>query len=279
MVSASGTDRTLEDCGLEVVDLDTYPAFAMRSLHLRDPAMEKEGIRRLAHAFVENPDTILQELVESAIDLCGADSAGISLKVEGKDGATTYHWVATAGKYAHFLNAMLPPFPSACDLCIQRARPQLFRVTKPFFDMMEIEAETVTDDLLFPWQVDETHGTVWIMAHRREEAFDSNDCRVMKALADFAAMGVRQQRQQKILMEQASVAAAAAMANELAHSINNTLQSLTNIAYLVTECESAVDTRMLARDMSADLERLSALVKKLLALPINRSNNPLRLRD
>ncbi|MGC1297954.1 MAG: hypothetical protein WA869_23220 [Alloacidobacterium sp.] len=52
---------------------------------------------------------------------------------------------------------------------------------------------------------------------------------MMRMLADFAAMGVRQQRQQKMLVEHASAAAAADMANDLAHKINNPLQSLTNI--------------------------------------------------
>jgi signal transduction histidine kinase len=265
----TGAGRKLEDCGLEVVELDAYPAFAKRDLHPRDHASQTEGIRRLAHAFVENPDTILQKLVDAAIDLCGAESAGISLKVVGNDGAVSYHWVATAGKYGRFLNAMLPPFPSACDVCIQRGKPQLFRVTKPFFDLMQIEAETVTDGLLLPWRVDDTEGTVWIMAHGRDEAFDVNDCRVMQALADFAAMGVRQQRQQKILMEKTRAAAAASMANQLAHNINNPLQSLTNIVYLAAEGQSAAETQTLAREMSIELERLSALVKQLLSLPVS----------
>jgi nitrogen-specific signal transduction histidine kinase len=64
---------------------------------------------------------------------------------------------------------------------------------------------------------------------RPNKAFDQDDCRMMRMLADFAAMGVRQQRQQKMLVEHASAAAAADMANDLAHKINNPLQSLTNI--------------------------------------------------
>jgi nitrogen-specific signal transduction histidine kinase len=48
-------------------------------------------------------------------------------------------------------------------------------------------------------------------------------------------MAFRQQRQQKQLMEQAERAAAASMANDLAHQINNPLQSLTNILYLASE--------------------------------------------
>ena len=64
------------DTGLEVLDLASDPAFAKRRLHTRDVATQIEGMQRLARAFVDQPDTILQELVNAAVDLCGADSAG-----------------------------------------------------------------------------------------------------------------------------------------------------------------------------------------------------------
>jgi nitrogen-specific signal transduction histidine kinase len=90
---------------------------------------------------------------------------------------------------------------------------------------------------------------------------------MMQVLADFAATGVRQQRQQKILLEHAKAAAAAAMANELAHKINNPLQSLTNILYLAAEGQDGKDAAAVGRQALEHLTRLSALVEKLLALP------------
>jgi signal transduction histidine kinase len=254
--------------GLEVLDLQSDSSFAARRLHTRDVAMQMEGMQKLAQAFVETPDTILQVLVNAAVDMCGADSSGIS--IEGKDESDSifYHWVATAGKYERFLNATLPPDPSACGTCLKRGRPQLFRVSKPFFDLMGIEAEIVTDGILIPWQVEEMRGTIWILAHGRPEAFDSGDYRMMQSLANFAAMGVRQQSQQKLLMEQARAAAAAAMANDLAHKINNPLQSLANLAYLAGEGNGGGDAKALAQDLSENIQRLSTLVAELLAIPI-----------
>lgn len=55
------------------------------------------GLERLARAFVEKPETILQELVNAAVELCGADSAGISVERENRTDKHFYHWVATAG--------------------------------------------------------------------------------------------------------------------------------------------------------------------------------------
>lgn len=254
------------DTGLEVFDLQSDLSFAERRLHVRDVAMQIEGMHRLARAFVTNPDTILQELVNAAVDLCGADSAGISIEQKEKSDENFWHWVATAGSYSGFLNATLPRYPSACGICLERGQPQLFRVTQRFFDLMGVEAPTVTDGILLPWEAEGTRGTIWIMAHGRTEAFDRDDSRMMQVLANFAAMGVRQLGQRKLLMEQASAAAAAAMANDLAHKINNPLQSMTNIVYLAAEGESG-DARALAQELSEHVERLSVLVGKLLELP------------
>jgi hypothetical protein len=261
------TALTPADTGLEVIDIGDDPAFAARHIHVRDVATQMEGMQRIARAFVERPETILQELVNAAVELCGADSAGISIEREDRTDKDFYHWVATAGEYTGFMNAVLPRYPSACGVCLERGRPQLFRVGKRFFEIMGIEAPLVTDGILLPWQIEEIRGTIFIMAHGRDEAFDLDDCRMMKVLADFAAMGVRQQRQQKKLVEQERAAAAAAMANDLAHKINNPLQSLTNILYLAAEGREATDGRAVGQQASGDLEKLSSLVKKLLELP------------
>src|ERR1700735_1179133 len=226
---------TWTDTGLEVIDIRNDAAFAARRTHVRDVTTQMEGMRRIAHAFVEDPSTILQELVNAAVELCGADSAGISIEKEDRTDENFYHWVATAGQYTGFMDAILPRYPSACGVCLERGRPQIFRLGQQFFDLMGIEAPLVTDGILLPWEVDGTRGTIFIMAHERQEAFDLDDCRIMQVVGGFAAMGVRQLKQQKLLMEQASAAAAAAMANELAHQINNPLQSLTNVLYLAVQ--------------------------------------------
>jgi signal transduction histidine kinase len=262
-----------KDTGLEVIDILSDPQFALRKLHVRDVSVQMAGLQRLAHAFVENPETILQELVNAAVALCGADSAGISIEREDGTDKDFYHWVATAGAYSGFLNAILPRYPSACGVCLQRGRPQLFRVSQRFFEILGVEAPLVTDGILLPWQTEGTRGTIFVMAHGRDEAFDSGDTRMMQMLADFAAMGFRQQRQQKRLIEQERAAAAASMANELAHKINNPLQSITNVIYLAARSETNPELRALATDLGSDIKKLSALVQQLLALPLPTVRN------
>ena len=218
---------------------------------------------------MQSPDTILQELVNAAVDLCGADSAGISIETDEKSDANFYHWVATAGQYNGFLNAVLPRYPSACGICLERGKPQLFRVSQRFFDIMGIQAPLVTDGILLPWQVEETRGTIFIMAHGRTAAFDKDDGQLMRVLADFAAMAVRHRRQQQALLEQAKAMGAAAMANKLAHRINNPLQSLINVAYIAAEGQSDHNAKTLGQALSGDLRRLSAVVMESLALRVD----------
>lgn len=257
----------LEAVGLEVTDLKDEAAYVHRRLRSRNNSTQMEGLHRLVLAFVENPDTILTELVHAAVRLCGADSAGISIEREDKTEDNYYHWIATAGEYTSFLDASLPRYPSACSVCLERGTPQLFRVDKRFFNILGVEAPLVKDGILLPWQVEEMRGTIFIISHRREEAFDSEDLHLMQVLANFAAMGVRQQRQQDKLMKQAAATAAMSMANDLAHQINNPLQSLTNVLFLAKQTDGVGDEKSLAIRLEDDFARLSSLAKRLLELP------------
>ena len=258
---------TLEESGLEVVDIVHDEAFRARKIHSRNSAVQLAGIRRIARAFVDDPEHILQDLVDSAIDLCGADSAAISLVREDGTDEQFYHWVASAGVYKGFLDAMLPKYPSACGLCLERNRPQRIRVTQRFFEILGVEARPVTDGLLLPWRVGRTAGTIFVMAHERSEAFDSEDLFVMEMLADFAAMGVRQIEQRKQLMTHATAAASANMAHELAHEINNPLQSMTNLLFLAMGRDIGDAGRTLAAALNEDVTRLNAVASRLLSLP------------
>jgi hypothetical protein len=258
----------LQDSGLEVVDIATDAEFRTRKRHVRDASAQMRALQRLGRAFVEEPEAILQALVRAAVDVCGADSSGISVEKEGRDDKDFYHWVATAGSYSGFLNAVLPRYPSACGVCLERGGPQLFRVSQRFFEILGVEAPLVTDGILLPWEVDGMRGTIFVMAHGRKEAFDYEDVNMMEMLADFAALGFRQMRQQHRLLEQERAAAAAAMANDLAHKINNPLQCITNVVYLAATGGSCSEVKTFANELQGDVARLSELVRELLALPL-----------
>ncbi len=255
------------DDGLEVTELGPNSSFEARPLRPRSLKHEMLGMRRLAKVFVERPEAILQELAALAVDLCGADSAGISMERPDEDETRFWQWVAVAGQYNGFLNAALPRYPSACGVTLERGRTQHLRVGSRFFELIGVDAPVVTDGLLLPWQTEQQRGTIFILAHGRREAFDSHDLHMMTLFADFAAMALEHQLYVAAGLKKARAAAAAAMANELAHEINNPLQSLTNLLFLMTEQQEREDLKKMGRQALTDLDRLSTLVGRLLALP------------
>jgi signal transduction histidine kinase len=258
--SASSATKT----EMQVVDLRSDDEFMTRQIRPRGLATEISGIRRLADVFAQRSERILQELVEVSIDMCGADSAGLTLEETLSNGETQFRWIAAAGKYADFLDAVLPRFYSRCGTCLDRGQPQLFRVPKPYLDLIGVEAAPVTDGILVPWQVDDTRGTIWVLAHGAYQRFDREDYRMLRSLSDFAAIAVRNQRQQAILLTKTAATAAAAMGNDLAHQINNPLQKLMQTVYLVGQGGAKVDT--FAQQAMDDLIKLSELVRQLLDL-------------
>jgi len=259
---------TASEHGLEVTDLATHPAFFERPLQFRNPVLQTSGMARLAEAFVDAPETILQELANSAIDLCGADSAGISVQHLDSAGGVCYKWVATAGVYEHWLDAILPGAPSACSQCLERGGPQLFRVAEPFFELLQVEASTVTDGLLLPWQAGETRGTIWIIAHGREEAFDRTDLDRMTMLASLAAMGVGARERLASQQRQVAAVASAALVDLLAMRIREPERKLAELVLIAENGKTAGNAQALARNLSQPLQALIAIVEKSLGKPL-----------
>ena len=251
------------DDGLVVRDLQSDAVFARRNLHPRDRAVQLEAVRRLSQARAGKPSVIPQELVNAAIDICGADSAGISLVNQDGEDAAFYRWIATAGEYARYLNAMLPRVPSACGICIERGRPQLFTVSQQFFKHLGVEAAEVTDGILLPWQAGEALGTIWILAHGRSQAFDQEDYRIMEVLASLAAAGVRQQQRHVAELVKAKAAGAALKATEVARRLKLPLQTAKAVADLVERSRTSVEAKLLAEELSSHIEEVSAIVKGL----------------
>jgi signal transduction histidine kinase len=254
---------TMTSTDMQVLDLISDVEFMSRRVRRRDPSVEVAAMKRLAHIFVQSRQQILQELVEVAVDICSADSAGISLEESTGDNETQFRWIATAGDYLPFLGAVLPRFHSPCGTCLQRDEPQLIRVPKAYLDTIGVDAPPVTDGILIPWRVDETRGTIWVVAHGEYQHFDREDYRLMQNLSEFAAIAVRHQDQQAELMNQATTAAVAAMANRLAHQINNPLQGVMQSMFLAGQ--GGIDADLFARQAMRDLTGLSQLVKELLS--------------
>ena len=135
---------------------------------------------------------------------------------------------------------------------------------KRFFDRYGIATEPITDGILIPWTNGSLRGTIWAVAYHSQEAFDFDDYELLRSLADFATTAIKHRCEEQALRRQATEAAAATTANELAHQINNPLQRLTNTIYLARQ--GGEEAGGYLKQACHDLSELSELVGKLLSV-------------
>lgn len=191
------TSANEREGGFEVQDLLESRQFTQRASKKRPAEREQAGLNRLMKRFTENHEVILQELVEVTVDSCGADAAGISLEEPDGMGGLHFRWVAAAGSFATYLNGTTPRNYSPCGSCLDRGRPQLFRVMNPYYEFLGVTAEPILDGMLIPWEGPGLRGTIWAVSHKSDSAFDVSDYTTLKRLADLVSVALRHQAHAK----------------------------------------------------------------------------------
>ncbi len=147
---------------------------------------ENQALIALAQTLADAPNMILQRLAETALQLCRADTAGISL-LDEKDGAEVFRWEALAGVFSDRRNATMPRDASPCGTTIDRNAAQLMYMAERIFPALRSQPPVV-EALLIPFHVGHKPiGTVWVVAHDERRKFDREDERIIKTLAQFAS--------------------------------------------------------------------------------------------
>lgn len=145
------------------------------------------ALEKLARQLASSPRRVLQALTDTALELCRAHSAGVSL-LEREGERNIFRWHAVSGQWAPLLWTTLPREFSPCGTVLDRAAPQLMQKPARHFTPMEAIAPAVEEVLLIPFSVGRTLvGTVWVIAHDASRRFDAEDHRVVSQLAEFAA--------------------------------------------------------------------------------------------
>ena len=147
---------------------------------------ERNALVALSKTMADSPQMILQRLVETALQLCRAGTAGISL-LEKHNGEEIIRWEALAGVYADRRNSMMPRNASPCGTTIERNTTQLMFMAERLFPALKAEPPVV-EALHVPFAVEgKPIGTVWVVAHDEGRKFDQEDERIVKTLAQFAS--------------------------------------------------------------------------------------------
>ncbi len=143
----------------------------------------------LAERMATSPKDALEHLVQVALELCCAQSAGISL-AEENDGRPVFRWRAAAGRFAVLVGTGMPQEVSPSALVLERGEPTLFCV--PRQAPLDSSSPGLEEALLVPLQVPGgPSGTLWVVSHDETCRFDREDARLLASLARFAALGLR----------------------------------------------------------------------------------------
>jgi PAS domain S-box-containing protein len=152
-----------------------------------DREAENRALIALAQSMAASPEGILQKLAETALTLCRAGSAGLSL-LEEADGKSNFHWRAIAGQWASHVNEGTPRDFGPCGTVLDRNIAMVCSHPEQDFPYFGEVRPLLEEALLIPFYVKgEALGTIWVVSHDGSRRFDAEDLRVMTSLGTFAA--------------------------------------------------------------------------------------------
>ena len=185
----------------EITEADVLMTGVLASRPAREPAFaaQSKALDTLAQHLLDEPKSLLKTLARLALDLCRADTVGVSLLETAPDGTSFFRWVAIAGALEALEQGTTPSNFSPCGTTLACNQPQLYSYPERFFTHLSHPQLASVEALVIPLCVNERAlGTLWIVSHHEERHFDAEDQRLMLSLGGFTAAALHslQQRQQ-----------------------------------------------------------------------------------
>ncbi len=221
--------------GFDAVDLIRDYDFAHRTPRAHDYRAECNAVYLIGTALTgSSPELLPQLLCDAALEICGAESTGISVEMTANDGRKTIVWVAAAGPLAALSGTVMPRDASPCGICLDRNAPQLVSVHQAYYDRLNIRGPLVAQAILIPWHAEGISGAFWAVQHGEGRNFDPEDYVLLKHLADFAAITMRHLQHEASVRNEAGRVASENLTRELAQRVHNPLQATINSLYLAS---------------------------------------------
>ena len=237
------TSNASSDPLTNVDDVLITAELASRPSRAADHEAESRALGLLAEEMATNPRGVLQRCAELVMELCHADSAGISILEPGGTSGML-RWRAAAGAFAPNLHGTMPAEASPCGTVIDRNRVLLFQEAERFFPALRSVEPRIYENLLTPWHAEgKAIGTLWAIKHTPNGRFDAEDARVLQSLARFTAAAF----QMTAALDEASAERAALQASE---------QQLRDVLDSMSEGFALFDTEFRILDVNAETVRL-----------------------
>ena len=159
--------------------------FIARPSRLPDYEAENRALLVLAQHMADSPATTLQKLVEVALEVCGADSAGVNLVLKESG---DFYWAAIAGAWKPHIGGSNPRDFGPSAVVLDRKSPQLFTHPERYYLYLSPISPPIAEALLTPLYVEgNAVGTVWVVTHNEAHKFDAEDQRLIEHLSCVAA--------------------------------------------------------------------------------------------
>jgi signal transduction histidine kinase len=157
-----------------------------RPLRTRDLESESKAFRILARVMANSPPQLPDTLLQLALELCRAGTAGIGLVETLPGGESIFRWTSVAGLLKKNLEDFTPRDFDLCEVSFDRNTPQLFLDPARHFLLLPDLPVPVVEALVVPLLGPSQGGAIWIFSHEEGVVFDSEDMRILTDLADFA---------------------------------------------------------------------------------------------
>lgn len=179
-----------------LADILITPFLDQRVSPPRDITAEHEALVGLVGQAATEPSRLLSRLVDLAVELCHAGSAGVSLlEPSTEPGRGVFRWVALSGAYREFVGGTTPESFSPCGTCLSRGSPQLYRYPARLYTYLSEASPPIVEGLVLPLRSEAGPlGTIWIVSHDEARSFTQRDVGVMTSLADFTSTALSLQR-------------------------------------------------------------------------------------
>jgi signal transduction histidine kinase len=188
-LSPSPHQATLED--VLVTD-----ELSIRPTRTADLTAEVEALHDLVRIMATSPNEVIDTLLEHAIELCGADTAGLSLLQTTAEGERIFRWTNLAGTLKAHVGGFTPRDFSPCGVCLDRKAPQLLAYPARHFQYLNDVDVPIVEALVVPLVPlgGDPLGTIWILSHHQENHFDLEHVRILTSLAEFTSSALLKER-------------------------------------------------------------------------------------
>src|SRR5262245_41815238 len=144
-----------------------------------DYQAESRGWVALARTLAYAPESILQRVTEIAMELCHAETCGISL-LEQYEEQPIFRWRGLSGVFAAHVGGRIQPHLTPCGMVVDRRQAQLISCPERYYPFFKDMQPPIVESLSMPLFIaGEAQGTIWLVAHDEQRKFDGEDVRIL----------------------------------------------------------------------------------------------------